>query len=675
MRLVPGLSALIVYCSLIAAPIFAQSEPAPRYIGAGITAGLNFHSLNEPVFIGSTLCGIFTSGVGIRPNGFVAFEMPLESRADYNGWWIFPRLHLNSLGATITTPATDNGNVRSTVDSSLIPATREHRLASSIVELGADLFASYQFAPYFKIFGGPTIGAMLSANETQTEVITAPANAYFDSTFSNTRTLANGKIPNASSIFASLTLGVGSNIPISKTARLTPELTFSYPLTEIRSDVSWRVIALRLGTGLEFNIASKPAPPVVVEAPPKKHSLSATVKLLGVIEPTHPGEGGSEVSVPSIRVEEFVRREAYPLLNFIFFDEGSAEIPSRYYSFADNPGAQSFQLNSLVDQPVLNVYYHTLNIVGRRMLDHPGATLQLIGSNENTGGELNAIRLSQSRAEAVKKYLVDIWGIPSSRITTEATNLPRTPSPLDTKEGREENRRVEILSNEPAILDPIATEAIDRTMNPPVLRVRTSITSTSPETTSLTLQQGGKVLQDFGEARTMQDWKPLQREIPSAEQPIVAVLEATNKDGDAVTVRDSGIVKQITIQKKRQERSKDKIIERYSLITFDFDRSELDQRSKRVIADIAQHVTAQDTIKVEGYTDLTGEANHNKQLSGERAKQVQEALHSATLSRASTASIVAAGEGEKNLVDNALPEGRFLSRTVNIRIERPFGSE
>jgi outer membrane protein OmpA-like peptidoglycan-associated protein len=670
-------------------PISAQVQPfvttpvpvstGPHiFVGPGVSAGLNFHTLNQSVYDCSPMFGVFTKATGLRPNFFFTLESPLSGMPDQSGWWISPRIHANFLGATITTPAVDNGNLLSSDSSSLIGVTREHRLAASLIDVGADLFMSYQFAGVntsLKIFGGPSIGYMATRTADQTEVITAPSGAVFSDTHTDTRTPGNRLTPKLNAINAGVTLGAGVVVPLSKSTRLTPELSFTYPITQISSDVGWRVMSLRLGTALEFDVTPRPREPAVfVSNPPKQHSLSATVHLVGVVKPDA-NSADQEQNIPSVRIEEFVRREAYPLLNYVFFNEGSADIPERYYSFADKAGAESFQLNSLVDQPTLKVYYHTLNIIGRRLTDHPQATVTLIGSNDNTGIEANALHLSQARADAVKKYLTDVWGVAPSRVSTQATNLPRNPSPSDIKEGLEENRRVEIITNDPEILDPIATEAIDRTMNPPVLRVKTEIKSTSPETTNLTLMQGGQTLQDFGSARTSQDWMPLRAQIPLAEQPIVAVLHVKNQDGDETTVRDSTLVKQITVQKKRQEKSNDKLIERYSLITFDFDKADLDTRSQRVINDIASHVTPRDTIQVTGYTDLTGEANHNKTLSSDRAKNVQTALRNATIAKSSTALIAYNGEGEKNLVDNNLPEGRFLSRTVNIRIERPIGSE
>src|SRR3569623_654185 len=105
------------------------AESTPMYLGLGATAGFNMHSLSIPIYNGSVYCGEFTKGTSIRPNFYGVFETPLNQAA---GWWITPRLEFNNLGATITTPAVDQANVRDPVDSSLVPSTREHHLASTL---------------------------------------------------------------------------------------------------------------------------------------------------------------------------------------------------------------------------------------------------------------------------------------------------------------------------------------------------------------------------------------------------------------------------------------------------------------------------------------------------------------------------------------------------------------
>src|SRR5665213_1087951 len=111
------------------------------YVGGGLSVAFNEHTLSVPVYRADTLCGVFQSGTSILPSGFLLFETPLGDPA--HSLWIAPRLHLADLGALITTPSADAANVRSPIDSSLIPVTQTSQLDATLVSLGADLFVKY----------------------------------------------------------------------------------------------------------------------------------------------------------------------------------------------------------------------------------------------------------------------------------------------------------------------------------------------------------------------------------------------------------------------------------------------------------------------------------------------------------------------------------------------------
>ena len=79
------------------------------------------------------------------------------------------------------------------------------------------------------------------------------------------------------------------------------------------------------------------------------------------------------------------------------------------------------------------------------------APLLIEGHTDNKGTHAYNIKLSQNRAEAVKKWLVDNAGIKPSRITTTGWGETkpvapnRKPDGSDDPEGRQKNRRVEIV--------------------------------------------------------------------------------------------------------------------------------------------------------------------------------------------------------------------------------------
>ena len=652
---------------------------SPIYIGGGIDVGMNFHQLNVPVYI-DTLCGVFQSGNSVLPSGFLLYERPLG--APQSSLWISPRIHLSGLGATIATPATEHARARDILDSSqFINTARVFHLDASILSVGVDLFVKYPLTSRLFLMGGPSISYLIRHDANLTEIITEPSNAVFPETMQPTRTPPSGQNPAIwNNFLASFTLGGSLDIPVSDKVILAPELSVTVPFNSLRQDYSWRVTTAQAGMALKFNIARSPELPIVkVEKPIEKprSEITGSVQIVGVTVDSTGVE--RETTHPQLRVEEFIRREAYPTLADIFFAEGSSDLPSRYTLLQTDLEAASFDPSKLLGRSALDIYHETLNILGQRMRQNPSVTVTLTGSNANTGSERNALELSKARAESVKRYLVDVWKIDPKRIAIEAVNLPRNASNSDTKEGAEENRRVEIASNDPSFLDPVVIEDTDRTMNPPKIRLRATEVSNLPLVqTSLTLRQGSRALVSYNSVNAnerlpiQQDWVPPANDLPRTDTPLVATLYLTDNIGGTAELHDTANIEQRTILKKREERASDRIIEHYNLITFDFDKADIGPRLKRVVDEIAQNVTPKDAILLKGYTDITGDSVHNLKLSEERASNVEAALKQAVGAKGKTVTFTGQGEGERDLVDNRLPEGRFLSRTVFVQVTRPI---
>ena len=179
------------------------------------------------------------------------------------------------------------------------------------------------------------------------------------------------------------------------------------------------------------------------------------------------------------------------------------------------------------------IYHNILNIVGRRMAFYPQAELTLIGCNSNTDAEKNNLDLSRSRAENVKKYLVDNWNIRPERIKIEARNLPAVPSNPTADDGIEENRRVEIATNIPLLFDPMIVLDTLRETSSPTLRFKPSVKSQiGIKSWKLIASQNNRTIKTFTGKNTLPkevDWDLIgeenQRYIPNAETPIQYNLE------------------------------------------------------------------------------------------------------------------------------------------------------
>jgi outer membrane protein OmpA-like peptidoglycan-associated protein len=76
---------------------------------------------------------------------------------------------------------------------------------------------------------------------------------------------------------------------------------------------------------------------------------------------------------------------------------------------------------------------------------YPNAKIELDGYTDNSGTEAHNQRLSEKRAEAVKKYLVEEAGVDPSRISAFGRGESNPIADNKTEKGRFDNRRVEIL--------------------------------------------------------------------------------------------------------------------------------------------------------------------------------------------------------------------------------------
>jgi len=278
--------------------------------------------------------------------------------------------------------------------------------------------------------------------------------------------------------------------------------------------------------------------------------------------------------------------------------------------------------------------------------------------------------LSKKRAESIRNYLNTAWGISNNRLKINVRNLPEKASSQTETDGMEENRRVEIFSDTPAILDPVAIGDTLRTVTPPTFRFRPVVQSDAGIASwKITAMQGGSIMKEFHgttELPSVLEWKiDEDREmIPRTNEPIryiFSVYDAANQT--SITPQATISVEQITIQKKRRESLADKEIDRYNLILFDFASPALNEQNKRIAEFIRRRISSDALVSITGYTDRIGEAEFNQKLSQDRANTTATAL-SVPLQNAK-------GVGESELYNNDLPEGRFYCRTVNVLVETP----
>ena len=89
------------------------------------------------------------------------------------------------------------------------------------------------------------------------------------------------------------------------------------------------------------------------------------------------------------------------------------------------------------------MYEVNLKAFGAFLRDFPKATGEISGHTDSVASKAYNAKLSQRRADSVKKYIVEKFGISPDRITAVGYGLTKPVATNKTKEGRAQNRRIE----------------------------------------------------------------------------------------------------------------------------------------------------------------------------------------------------------------------------------------
>ena len=87
----------------------------------------------------------------------------------------------------------------------------------------------------------------------------------------------------------------------------------------------------------------------------------------------------------------------------------------------------------------------TLKEMGTMLKEHPELKLVIEGHTDNVGAAAANQSLSEKRAEAVRQYLVSTYGVEKDRLQARGFGASKPAAGNDTAEGRQQNRRVELV--------------------------------------------------------------------------------------------------------------------------------------------------------------------------------------------------------------------------------------
>lgn len=620
----------------------AQVTPPTWWFGVSGAANFNFYDgttqrLNNSLIVPSA----FHKAHGARPYGSILMEYrPVRT------WGLMLNLAYDGRG----------GNFDQQVAACNCPATLNTGISYAAIEPSFRL-GFKRSSLYF--FAGPRVAFNVNNTFTYKQLRQPDTEGNF-SAMNNT--IVSGQV------------GAGFDIALTKATSLTqvslsPFVSYHpYFGQDPRSIESMSLTTVRGGIALKFG---------------KSHRVKATepTPVAVAIVPVH--DFVFTIRAPKPVLMQTQVSETFPLLNVIFFDEGSSQIPSRYVLLT-NEQAQGFkedQLQRNQSQSAhgrasgqLNVYYNVLNVLGDRMRSNSNISISLNGASAKGPQE------AREFAENIKRYLVNVYGISGGRIATQGHFKPFPPSehPGGTKDLallKAENRRVDIETSSPELMSEVgggmmkAVQLTDTQFDPLDSQIVMNVDSASQLLRSwsvVTTDERGnrKNFGPFtGDQAGVQGSAVLGN---SPEGDYKVVMTGETNHGRTVT-------KEASVHLTRQVESVKKGF-RYSIV-FGFDRSATVASYNRFLVNIvAPLISEGSTVTIHGHTDIIGTPEYNQTLSESRAKDTQRVLeHALANSGRDHVKFEASGFGadpEHTPFGNGLPEERFYNRTVIIDIQQ-----
>jgi outer membrane protein OmpA-like peptidoglycan-associated protein len=662
--------ALLLFSNSAFAQLGMRIDNTPMSLGLYGSFDPAFHTMDFAGVPGVPSCcqkyesgkgsGFSIGGLAILPLSSTFF---LQFRAGYS--------------AEKSTTGSDEHKVLN-LDGEAVPGTIHHEIETEAGFISLEPQLGVQLGSGIHLLGGLWFGCLVSQSMTQQERLVEPSTGTFNNGL-RTRNSYDDEIPDASLFAASATAGIGWTLPMMRGRQLalTPEVRYRFQLTPIVSGLTWQrhtisigiVASFSLGGSYSFPQGGTPSIRDAERAKPQSNPSTEMPHMLATVDVRGTKTNGETGPVKDLQLEEFVSTELQPLLNYVFFPQGSSEIPERY-TLLSNTEASVFRTESLQGGSVLDTYHHLLNIIGRRMTDHPDSRLTLTGCVSGTGVESDNRVLARERAEVVANYLNTAWGIDRSRLVTKYRGIPERPTTSMEGDGPAENRRVELDSDDQSILAPLMLGDTTRVIEPSLLTFAPHVESTSPVSSwSLSVMDEERKVREFTGNGTAPDtlrwdvqheWADDNRSASRLHYRFFARAVDGNSAGAEGLIR----VDQMTLAKKRARRAADIEIDRYNLILFDFGSTTLSDANKRIIEFIRGRIGNSSSISITGFTDRIGEARFNQKLSRDRAQSAADAL--------GLPNTTIRGIGEVDVYPNTLPEGRFYNRTVSITVETPI---
>ena len=643
----------------------AVAQPTSIGIRGGYLYVMNTSAL--PIVAGSADCGAFADGVANGFYGGVTGEYALlGDLLEVSGGLTYTKRP-----ALLTAVSTDNFEVLDPRSNTFVPLERSHQFEATLGYISVDVGLRTRPIPGLPLFvrlsadaGNPVLGAEF----TQSEQVTSPSGVLFPDGLAR-RVNATGELTNAGTSYGA-TFSIGAALPWLRDIEVCPEVGYRYNFNNLVSDNVWKQSYIMAGLQIRYRLSDDTPPPPPPPPPPPAPEPVVTRAEPPAAPPAERPVVITSISTTPLEINETVVTQTFPLLPYVFFDAGKADLRARYRGSED---VQDFREQALPKQTI-PIYYRMLDIIGSRMQRMTEATLTVTGTADPSEAGLGADvrQLAQRRAQTVVDYMRQRWDLPERRFRITTAERPALPSNIAYAEGVEENRRVELSSSESALMGPVVhTRFLEFVPTQPTHQF--NVATKYPERATsweLEVRRGGTLIGwKRGDGAPPNVRFDLSQELTDRLGPVVAPSDTL--DATLVVQQNDGPPVEASTRFPLRKTVSNYEVSRLSLIVFDYDQSSISAQNQQMMRYVIMQSAGQGSkATIKGSTDRLGELQYNVNLSTERARAVEQYLRSVAPGVDITS---VTGVGPADLpYDNSLPEGRFYCRTVSLTITTPL---
>lgn len=652
------LIALIISANIL----FANDLDSIKNYRFGGYVGFNYlnHTTNIPIIWGADYCGQFESGTN--------YSYQLGIDFSYNIYksilWADLRLSYSNIPAYFERISSDF-KVFNPQKMNYEPLYLKQEFNAStgylFLEPGIILHPLSEIPIKARIALGAGNPIISNSYETTEEIVSPKTYTYEDQ--SQKMTTQSGKLTNATTSLNGI-ISVIFEKELKNDFFVNAEVFYSHPINSNLNDYDWKMnkIGMNIGLSYAFDLKEEPKPERKIIDTIKKEEVIEKVEEPRIVKTT------LEIESKPINLRETIVTQTYPILPYIFFDSTSSALRDKYQL----KDIENFD-ESKIQKESLEIYYSLLNIIGSRLSKNT-SKIEIVGMTD--GAELSTkderLKLAQKRAESTAYYLMTKWGIDKSRIKISSRDIPQLATSNLYAEGFEENRRVEIFSDDNEIMKPlihskfkeyeVMMQIFSFSINSDDLNQFSNFKIQIIHKNNVTSEMSFNKIEDISTFKIDENLKNVIKNAAKSDEEIFIKVQAYDTDNNLIE----------SISKFEYNKELNNFeLGRLNLIVFDFDKSEISDLNKNIIKNfVSNSIFDNSEIRIIGSTDRLGEKDYNLKLSQQRADETYKYLK--TIKPNANYKEVK-GIGNSILpYDNNLPEGRFYCRTVLIEVTTPI---